>query len=294
VPAFYDYDTGMTTATAADLHSALAAMATEARTFTFPARHYTARVVRWGTGPDLVLLPGMSDVPRSFAVLMHKLADRFRCTAIHLADGDRDGCRYRAYKHEHHLDDLLAICAKLNLDRPHLLGSSFGSTVALRFAADHPDRVRTVILQGGFPRRQFHRIERGLARMARYWPGMMKDLIVRPYVMERFDRPQFAMADPAIYDFFLECSGAVPIQCAARRALMLDAIDLRPRLKSIRKPVLLIGGDRDGLVPRIYEAELEAGLPDVRRVEYSPCGHYPQYTHPGPMAEAMAEFMGSR
>ena len=94
-----------------------------------------------------------------------------------------------------------------------------------------------------------------------------------------------------MYEFFLANSGRTPIRTACLRALTLARLDLRPLLPSIRTPVLMIGGDRDAIVPRWCEREVEEGLPDVRRVEFSPCGHYPQYTHPGPMADAIRAFL---
>ena len=52
----------------------------------------------------------------------------------------------------------------------------------------------------------------------------------------------------------------------------------------------MIGGDRDTIVPRQFEAEVEAGVPGARRVEFAACGHYPQYTLPGPTAAALTDF----
>jgi pimeloyl-ACP methyl ester carboxylesterase len=94
-----------------------------------------------------------------------------------------------------------------------------------------------------------------------------------------------------VYQFLLACSGETPIRAAARRALILDQLDLRPLLPAIPHPVLMIGGDRDALVPRECEAELERGLPDVRRVEFRPCGHYPQYTMPAAMADEIERWV---
>ena len=96
---------------------------------------------------------------------------------------------------------------------------------------------------------------------------------------------------PEIFRFLIRCSGETPIRAAARRALILDTLDLRPKLPNIPHPVLMIGGDRDAIVPRWCEADVEKGLPNVRRVEFTPCGHYPQYTMPGPMAEEMGRFL---
>lgn len=280
------------TATADDLRTALTRFDREAAFGVVPTPHYRCRYVSWGQGPPLVFIHGLSDVPRSFAMIMAGLSNRFRCVAVELASGDDDGCRIRAYRHRHHVEDLMTVFDALGFGIVNLYGSSFGSTVTLRMMATHPHRVRRAVLQGGFARRPLHWLERGLARVVRYWPGMMRDVIVRPAVMARFDRPQFVSAAPEIYRFFLECSGAQPIQAAARRGLVLHTLDLRPRLSRINHPVLMIGGDRDGLVPRHFEAEVERGLPDVRRIEFTPCGHYPQYTHPKESAAAVAGFLG--
>jgi pimeloyl-ACP methyl ester carboxylesterase len=45
-------------------------------------------------------------------------------------------------------------------------------------------------------------------------------------------------------------------------------------------------------VYRWCEAEVEAGVPGVRRIEFQPCGHYPQFTTPAPYAEEIAKFFG--
>jgi len=45
-----------------------------------------------------------------------------------------------------HAADLAALIAALGLDRPHLVGLSFGADIALRFAVDYPRLVRSVAL----------------------------------------------------------------------------------------------------------------------------------------------------
>jgi pimeloyl-ACP methyl ester carboxylesterase len=279
------------TATADDLRNALERYDREAYFGVVPTPRYRCRYATWGEGPPLVFIHGLSDVPRSFAMMMAELSKQFHCVAVELASGHDDGCRIRAYRHRHHVEDLMGVFDALGLGTVNLFGSSFGSTVTLRLMATYPHRVRRAILQGGFARRPLHWLERGMARVVRYWPGMMSDVTIREKVMEKFDRPQFVSAAPEIYRFFLECSGAPPIQVAARRGLMLHTLDIRPLLPRITQPVLMIGGDRDALVPRHFEAEVERSLPDVRRIEFTPCGHYPQYTHPKESAAAAAEFL---
>jgi pimeloyl-ACP methyl ester carboxylesterase len=46
------------------------------------------------------------------------------------------------------VDDLLGLMDHLELPTAHIVGSSRGSRVALRFALEHPDRVRSLMLDG--------------------------------------------------------------------------------------------------------------------------------------------------
>jgi pimeloyl-ACP methyl ester carboxylesterase len=275
------------------LAQSLAAFDRHATRHTLDTGRYRMRYVRWGEGPGLVIIHGMADAARSFAPLMHRLRDRFACVAYELPGGAGDGAALRRYTHADHAADLFALLDHLGLGRVAVLGSSFGSTVALAALAANPERFTHGVLQGGFARRPLTRAERLLARLGRFLPGRFGDWPrIRRKAMAKFDGPAFAAAPPEVYEFFLENSGRTPLRTAARRGLLIDRLDLRPLLPQVRTPVLMIGGDRDAIVLRIHEAEVEAGLKDVRRVEFTPCGHYPQYTHPGAMADEIRRFLG--
>lgn len=278
--------------TADDLRAALARFEAEAVPRAVHTGRYRLRYWAWGDGPTVVFVHGMADTTRSFAMQMAALVDRgFRCLGYELPNGLDDDAVLGMYRHHHYGDDLVALLDHLGLGTAFVQGSSFGSTITLSAVARYPDRFPRVVLQGAFPRRPLLRIERGLARLARYWGGRMSQLPIRAKVMERIEKQQFVGCPDEVFRFLIDCSGTTPIRAAALRTLIIDKIDLRPMLNRIRQPVLMIGGDRDALVPRRFEAELEHLLPDVRRVEFAPCGHYPQYTVPGPMAEAVAEFL---
>ena len=239
----------------------------------------------------LIFIHGMNDQVRSFAMVMAELVDRgFTCIGYELPDG-RDGANLGAIQHHHYMDDLIAFLDDLQLNQAILVGSSFGTTIALRTMAKHPDRVHAAILKGGFARRPLERWQRGLSRLGRYWHFTMSELLLRETVLERFEKQQFIGCPDAVFRFLLQCSGTTPCRAAARRTLLIDKLDLRPLLPNIRHEVLMIGGDRDTIVPRECEREVEEGLPNVRRLELEQCGHYPQYTRPRQTAEAIAEFL---
>ncbi|VTR91422.1 alpha beta hydrolase : Putative hydrolase or acyltransferase of alpha/beta superfamily OS=Singulisphaera acidiphila (strain ATCC BAA-1392 / DSM 18658 / VKM B-2454 / MOB10) GN=Sinac_1411 PE=4 SV=1: Abhydrolase_6 [Gemmata massiliana] len=272
--------------------TALAAFERHAVRTTFDTGRYVMRLATWGQGPPLVIIHGLSDAVRGFAMVMHHLAEHFTCIAYELPNGLDDGAKLGAYRHRDFAADLFALLDHLKLDRVALLGSSFGTTVALAALAAVPQRFTKCVLKGGFAYRPLKWYERLGARQGRYWTGRLCELPFREFAMRRADPATWSGCSPLSCALFLRCNGHTPIRAACRRAVALDTLDLRPVLPTIHTPVLLISGDRDRIVPRAREAVLANHLPDVRRVEFVDCGHYPQYTHPRATADAVANFLG--
>lgn len=277
---------------------ALQAFAHEATHATLDTGRYLMRFTAWGNGPvrdrgrpALVIVHGLSDATRGFAMIMRRLAPHVTCIAYELPNGLDDGARLGAYRHRDYTFDLYALLDHLKLDRVALLGSSFGSTIALRAMAERPERFTKCVLKGGFAFRPLRWYERFGARQGRYWSGRLCELPFREFTMRRSCPATWEGCSPLSRELFLDCNGFTPIRAATRRAVMLDRLDLRPLLPAIRTPVLLIGGDRDRIVPPGCETLLARHLPDVRRRELSDCGHYPQYTHPVATADAVESFL---
>lgn len=279
--------------------AALDALAHDATHVTFNTGRYRMRFTAWGCEPSpgskgpppIVIVHGLSDAVRGFAMVMHRLAPHATCIAYELPNGLDDGAKLGAYRHRDYAADLFALLDHLRLDRVALLGSSFGTTIALRALADAPQRFTKCVLKGGFAFRPLKWYERLGARQGRFWDGRLCELPFREFAMHRADPATWAGCSPLARELFLHCNGHTPIRAACRRAVALDKLDLRPLLPTIRTPVLLIGGDRDRIVPRDREAVLANHLPDVRRVELTDCGHYPQYTHPAATADAVRAFL---
>jgi pimeloyl-ACP methyl ester carboxylesterase len=245
----------------------------------------------WGQGPPLLIIPGLSDQAASFVMVAALLADQFRCIAFDLPTGKGDGARLRRYSHADLVADALAVLEHAGARQGYVLGSSFGSTIALAALRTHPQRLLRGVLVGGFAHRPLAPAEVLLARMARLWPGAMRHLPLRRMLLRRAHGGPFAHSDPDVWEYLLERWGAAPIAAVARRALLLHATDLRPALSEIRQPILLVCGDHDPLVGPACEAELMQGLPRAIRVELPECGHNPQFTHPGALAEVVRQFL---
>ena len=277
--------------TDAECRDALAAFDRHATQSALHTGRYRMRFTAWGEGPPLIIVHGLSDAVRGFAMVMNRVAPHFTCIAYELPNGLDDDARLGAYRHRDYVTDLFALLDHLKLDRVAMLGSSFGTTVALAAMAARPERFSKCVLKGGFAYRPLKWYERFGARQGRYWSGRVCELPFREFAMRRSDPATWHGCSPLSRRLFLHCNGQTPIAAAARRAVLLDKLDLRPLLPTIRTPVLLISGGRDRIVPWAREAVLANRLPDVRRVEFTDCGHYPQYTHPGATAAAVEGFL---
>lgn len=114
---------------------------------------FSAPLVERGSGPPLVLIPGVQGRWEYSRGLVEELAKSYHVITFSLCDerhGARSSCRMDVFANqvEHALD-------KLHIDRAHIVGVSFGGLVALRFAATRPHRANTLAIVSA-PGPQWH------------------------------------------------------------------------------------------------------------------------------------------
>jgi pimeloyl-ACP methyl ester carboxylesterase len=257
----------------------------------FDTGRYRCPYYVWGDGPPLLFVHGLCDEARSFLLPIGLLSRHFCCISYDLPTGRADGAVLAAYRHADLVRDVHALLDHLAINRCDVLGSSFGSTIALAAMHEQPERFGHGILQGGFAHRPLAWAEVLLARLARYWPWPMHRLPLLAPVLRYSHGGSFRDRGPEFWGYFLQRNGAAPMKAVARRALLLHEVDFRHLLPHIQQPVLLICGDEDPLVGKACEEVLQAGLPHATRLEIARCGHLPHFTHPEMFAEVIRRFL---
>lgn len=106
---------------------------------------YQMHAVVRGQGPDLVLIHGSSGSTRDFTFsMMDKLSADYRVIAI-----DRPGLGYsQAIDNPtifHQAELLQKTAAELGADQPIVMGQSYGGSVALAWAVNHPDNISALV-----------------------------------------------------------------------------------------------------------------------------------------------------
>ncbi|BCL32228.1 alpha/beta fold hydrolase [Streptomyces aurantiacus] len=104
------------------------------------------RVLRAGSGPELVLLHGTGGHLEAYARDIAGLAADFRVTAYDMVGHGWSDLPDRPYTVDVLSDHLLGVMDALGVPRAHLSGESLGGWVAAWTAAHHPERVERLVL----------------------------------------------------------------------------------------------------------------------------------------------------
>ena len=109
-------------------------------------------IVDVGSGPPLVLIPGIQGRWEWMAPAVRALAERCRVITFSLADEPTSGIRFDAGAgFEVYVRQLRDAIDARGVTRAAVCGTSFGGLIAAAFAARHPDRLSALIFSSALP-----------------------------------------------------------------------------------------------------------------------------------------------
>lgn len=106
-------------------------------------------VFRLGAGPPVVAVHGITSTSRAWLAVARALDGRAALEAVDLRGRGSSRKLPGPYGLGTHVADLLALLDASGLERAVFAGHSLGAYVVARFAVEHPDRVRSVLLVDG-------------------------------------------------------------------------------------------------------------------------------------------------
>ena len=222
-----------------------------------------------------------------------ELEDEFTVVTYDLRGTGAGGRPPGPYSLADFVGDLRTVVEELELERPALVGHSFGGSIALAYAAEYPDEVAAVVSVGG---------PVALPEQGRQGMRDRADLVEREgmaavaeTVAANGTAPSFRERDPQGFDELLAMLGANDPETYAATCRVLAGMDLRGDLGRISAPVLLVAGDHDGVVPAATGDEIEAALPNVAaRVTVEDCGHNLTVERPAVLVREVRSFLRGR
>lgn len=236
----------------------------EVRVFTVPgAPAHTER-------PMLVAVPGLGASGRSFALTSPLQQDRsLLFWTPPLKTPPHKSPLWHNVALLGHPDALLP-------ERFVLMGSSFGSLIALAFALQHPERVCALILAN--PVASTRRIRKGamiasnFLRVPLPFAYLFAPMVAR--VLGGLRLPPEGRAE-----IVRESRRIAPLEMARRLKDILST-DLLPELDRLQVPTLIVHGRSDYVVPLSAARDLTARLPRARLEVIRGAAHLPYMSHP--------------
>jgi proline iminopeptidase len=270
------------------------------------------------TPPVLFLHGGPGYNSYSFAALEGPALER----GLHMIYLDQRGSGHserpwnRDYKMQTLVADVEALRRSLGVAKLSIIGHSFGGTLALEYAAAHPDRVAKLVLVD---------ILWNAPLQCRYRRRALEEL--RPEAYARIAKDTLDSAGVRRSDCELEFRG---LQGAEREAfsnetmfpdstrrLVQDSVDTASGLTNtgelsnalfgagllnyqftafarLTMPVLVVAGGKDRAVGGPPQEVLAARLPHAKMIELPKGGHFPYLEEPEEFAKAVIGFLSSR
>lgn len=247
-----------------------------------------AHVFREGSRPALLLVHPLGGDLTFWEPFVAALGGLRATLAPSLAGSDGPPRDARPATIDRHVDDLVALCDRLGLDRVVPVGCAIGAMTAAAFAARHPDRVAALVLTNAAPMTIPTARAMLAARSDAVEAGGMAAVL--PGAVDRafLDQPR-----DAAYRRFLDRFGAQdPIGYAAVVRGILDA-DVTADLAAIRCPTLVVAGGRDVLLPPERSVEVAALVPGARLETFDEIAHFVPYQAPDRLARLLAGWLES-
>ncbi|MFB8278807.1 alpha/beta fold hydrolase [Nocardia colli] len=237
-----------------------------------------------GTGPGLVLAHGASGtIETNFGALIPVLAATHTVVASDYPDGTipltLDGLA----------DALVAAAVDSGVETFTIVGYSLGTTVAVRAAVRHPDRVRGLILAAGFAKAD------NRARLAvRVW----QDLLDRGDTAT-FSRLAVAQAFSSAFvnglpaeqvDEFVRLGAASIPDGTRRQARLIEIVDTTADLAHVAVPALVVNATEDLLVDPANSRFLAESIVGAEYAEIA-AGHVLMLEQPDQWRKTVEEFL---
>ncbi|MEM7722972.1 MAG: alpha/beta hydrolase [Pseudomonadota bacterium] len=247
----------------------------------------------WGNGPDPALLLHCSLAHSgAWDGMAQALADRLTMVAPDLVGHGKadDGDRSRDYH-----DQVTAQAAAFMDDTPtHIVGHSFGATVALRLAIEHPSRVASltliepVLFAAAQGTEAYDKLNTAFSALGPALEAGDDAGAAEVFIGIWGDGTPFSDL-PEKQQAYL--TRTIWVVTAGRPALYDDSANLLPRLDQVRCPVLLLEGDASPDVIGDIQSALDKGLPDTTRAVVEGAGHMGPITHPVEFASEIRSFL---
>lgn len=254
-----------------------------------------------GSGPDLILIPGLASSREVWRPLATRLAATHRLHLVQLA-----GFAGEPWSHGDgpfvapEVEELARYIAEVGLDHPAVIGHSMGGLSGLLLAQSHPDRVGRLMVVDALP---FYSAMFGPTVTAEqagpFAAQAAAGILAADEAAFRAQQGQTAASlarDPAMREHIIDWSMASDRRAFAAAMSDVMTTDARPGLAVMTTPVTALyatdpdGGPPPAMAQGLWEREY-ASLPGVKVIRVDASRHFIMADQPARFDELVDEFL---
>jgi pimeloyl-ACP methyl ester carboxylesterase len=245
-----------------------------------------------GTGDPVLLISGTNDTKSDWGTVVPALEGFQRITFDNRDVGESPRAT-APYSVADMAYDAKTLLDRLGIARAHVVGHSMGGTIAQELALLAPERVRSLVLVGTFPRADAY-----LAELIDTWKRLRRQLPVEDFaraaIFSWCGATTIATAGMKdLLEFVIPAVEAQEIDAFERQLDATMARDRRTLLPSIAAPTLVVWGNEDATVPHSLARELADGIPGAQFRVIEGTGHGPHLEQPEAFNAMVLEFLRS-
>ena len=203
------------------------------------------------------------------------------------------------------VQDLEALREHLKQERLFLVGHSWGGMLAMAYAVAHPDRVdRLILIASGGPTLEFAgwfsdnihaRLHSEDKEAQQYWKeaathGVTPEKAAIESIRAILPGYFYDRAKALAFGAQLTEASYHPDVNAALFTDLGKTYDLRPGLRAVDRPVLIIAAHQDPIGDKTAE-DIHALIKSSTLVYFDKCGHFPWIEQPDALRRAMTGFL---
>jgi 3-oxoadipate enol-lactonase len=227
----------------------------------------------FGEGEPVVFLNGVMMTTQSWVLQTSLFRQRYRCLLHDFRGQLLSDKPDEPWTLEDHATDLRTLLDHLEIERCHLVGTSYGGEVGLIFAYTWPHRVKSlsVISSVSEVGPELDRAVAIWAETALEAPGKL----YRTSLPSNFS-PGFIAANPQLVEQGEERLRACPPEFFPAFARLVDAFrkaGFTAELERIQCPTLVLVGEKDALKPPEYSRLIAERIPDSELLLIAGAGH---------------------
>lgn len=238
-----------------------------------------------GSGPPVLLIHSMGADVSMWRDQIAALSDRYTCIAFDCRG--HGGSTYNArFVVAEVAADLKAGLDGLGIGACHVVGLAMGGPIAVSFAAQWPQAVRSIVIADGFVDMR----EVGGARI----PDWAKTIRATPMAEfgENYARMRLApSASQTARRDLAQAIAKVPPEAYIDVMKAIFEIEFTAELAAVTAPALVIWGEHDDVTPLVHSQQIADGIPGARLETIADAAHIANLDQPEAFNRLLAEFL---